>query len=139
MNVRIPRSNILVVGDSEAERFEGLIVEHEDGPTVVKARWQPVSRMAELFGASGPSEYLTRILIEMRWVMRAREPEARPFALLPRPDNPAETAACSKPRDPQKLVLLFAFGETDLWDVARLISFSDFGTNREVDEATSAA
>lgn len=132
--MRAPAAVHVVAGYSQAGRFDGLIVEDRAGPIVVKARWQPMARAAMLYENGRISEWLTRLLLEMRQLFRVETPIDTPFAPLLDQWEAVGTPVYFKPRDPERLVLLFYVGEPDLMHVAHaLYPRYDF----EIDPQTS--
>jgi len=114
---RIPSALFTVVGDSTSTRFDGLMLEHPSGAVAFKARWQPVSMMRDVFHGGKLSEYLTRILMEMRYVRRTPDTHW-PFPRLPERIDGGEGPAFNyEPRNAGRCVLLFSYGESDLFQL----------------------
>lgn len=113
---RVPAASYIVVGDSTAHRFDGIVVEHPSGPAVLKARWQPMSHIADVFRDAKLSEYLTRILMEMRFVKRTDD-RNWPFPPLREHVDGTGPEFCYEPRNAARCVLLFSYGESDLFQM----------------------
>ncbi|HVA28003.1 MAG TPA: hypothetical protein VNF68_07470 [Candidatus Baltobacteraceae bacterium] len=117
---RAPSRIYLVVGDSHATRFDGIVLEDTGGPIVTKARWLPGLRMSALFQSGRISEYLTLVLREMRFVMRGGNEADSPFPLLQEPNGFDTTETlCYAPRFSERMVLMFAAGAADALDISR--------------------
>jgi hypothetical protein len=116
--IRTPSSLYVVAGDSQSARFDGLILERPQGPAVIKARWQPLARTGMMFENGKISEWLTRLLLEMRQLRRVDAYVDTPFPALSDPSEYFLEPVYYIPREPQRLVLLFISGEADLLDVA---------------------
>ena len=116
VHVRVPAANYIVVGDSSAHAFDGIVVEHPNGLAVLKARWHPMFRVADIYGDGKLSEYLTRVLMEMRFVKQTADTHW-PFPALRENMDGTGMEFHFKPRNAHKCVLLFACGETDLFQL----------------------
>lgn len=91
----------------------------------MKARWQPMSLMADVYRDGKISEYLTRILMEMRHVKRTGDLHW-PFPAVPERLDGTGPAFNYEPRNAARCVLLFSYGEVDLFQLAYEYASSDF-------------
>ena len=131
---RTPADVFVVVGDSTSARFDGVVIEHASGPIVFKARWQPVSRVQDLWQDGKLSEYLTRILMEMRRVRRTQDPQWA-FPRLPERVAGGGPEFNYEPRYAGRTVLLFSYGESDALDLAYGLHQGHFPQERTAEVA----
>lgn len=124
VEARIAAGKYIVVGDSSSHRFDGLILEHPTGPAVMKARWQPMAQMGDVYRDGKLSEYLTRILMEMRYVKRTQDSHW-PFPALPESIDGTGPVCRFEPRFADRCVLLFSFGEVALFQLAHEFAAGD--------------
>ncbi|MDE2483136.1 MAG: hypothetical protein KGN02_13245 [bacterium] len=117
--VRVPRAVYLAIGDSNAQRFDGLVVETSDGPAVVKARWLPGMRTDALFANGRVGEFVARALREQRFLMKGGDEADNVFpVLLEQISATSYERVAPQPRDPQNAVIIFVSGGTNSIDVA---------------------
>lgn len=125
VRVRVPAANYIVVGDSTAHRFDGVVIEQARGLAVMKARWQPMSLMGDVYRDGKISEYLTRILMEMRYVKRTGAVHW-PFPALPERLDGMGPAFNYEPRNAGRCVLMFSYGEVALFQLAHEYASGNF-------------
>lgn len=119
--MRAPAAVHVVAGYSQAGRFDGIVVEGAGGPIVIKARWQPMARAAMFYEKGRISEWLTRVLLEMRQLRRTDTQKPTPFYLSWDPLHNVAMPAYYEPRNAERLVLLLYLGEPDLFHVAHAL------------------
>ncbi len=114
---------ILAIGDSSARHLDGIVVESAAATFGFKARWQPALYVGDLYADGCFSEYLTRILMEMRLVRRSTE-QRWPFPRLAMPERPGESTWFA-PRNPRDATLLFCCGMSELGEIGGRAPFAD--------------
>jgi hypothetical protein len=119
--MRAPAAVHVVAGYSQAGRFDGIVAESTAGPIVIKARWQPMARAAMFYENGRISEWLTRLLLEMRQLRRTDAQEPTPFYLAWDPLHNVAMPAYYEPRNAERLVLMLYLGEPDLFHIAHAL------------------
>jgi Rps23 Pro-64 3,4-dihydroxylase Tpa1-like proline 4-hydroxylase len=113
----------LAIGDCHTARFDGLTFESPEHPQkhiVVKSRWQTYARAQDVFKNGSLNETLTRVFTEMRLIRQTTETMRSPFMPLVMYTQPeiGELMHFLLRPDEKDAVLLFSFGEVDIWDIA---------------------
>jgi hypothetical protein len=115
-----------VIGDCHVPRFKGVVLQSStDGEDTIvfRTRWKPHQRASKVLEGGKISTWLTEAFQEL-WLLRQTPAliDDSPFSNLfieKRLGSLNETSL--QPRNvPEERVLMFSYGETDIWDIRHL-------------------